>query len=248
MSAAPTYEEIRMPVPVPGRPSYIPEWTPRFTDEQLRQEVRHEGRPLGFTVASVLPDRRWAVRPDSGETIELKEFEEKYRLWKSRFINPANGQLASVGTLTSYFDATAIAVPNIVEFVDAKYDTFGKEVPIGYDADRPADRVAKPTLYTHDGEVAREVKVALAPSKVQAKLELLTEQFQAGDWTATEYAEKVAALTAGTVDGDAQSAAPEMPEGFDAVKETPTEEEPPKKLHWKTREKMEREARERGES
>lgn len=224
-----SYDDVKMPIPVPGRSAYIPEWSPTFSREDLAREVRCEGRELGFPVSSVMPERRWAIKPETGELMDVKEFTERYQLWKSRAF--VDGKFVAIGQLTKFFDHTAIAVPNIVEFVNAKLDKDGREVAIAFDENARAAAPAK-GLYTHEGELASEVRKMLSPDKLRAQLELLTEQHKAGKWTSEEYAKQVAALTAVVA-----TAEPSTPEGFDAVKEDP---EPPKKMHWKTREKLER--------
>lgn len=228
-----SYDDVKMPVPVPGRAAYIPEWSPSFGPLDLAREVRSEGRGLGFPVSSVMPERRWAIVPGTGELVENKEFTERYQMWKSRAF--VDGKFIAIGQLTKFFDHTAIPVPNIVEFVNAKLDQDGREVPIAFDADaRP--EAAPQALYNQEGELAIEVRKMLSPDKLRTQLELLTEQMRAGKWTADEYAAQVSALTQAQ---SAEPAAPTIPAGFDGVKETQNEE--PVKMHWKTREKLERE-------
>lgn len=222
--SAPNYDQVRMPEPVPGRPAYVPEWSPTFSREDLARQVRYQGVELGFTVAEVMPERRWAITPETGELIEIRRFSELYQSWKSKVF--AGGQLRSVGEENALFDPTAVAVPEIRHFVDAKLDQDGREIPIRFDPEAPAPAKAERVLYDHQGEVAKSVREALAPARVTAQLELLTQQYLEGQWTREQYAHAVARLTQ---KADAEPAAPTtLPEGFDAIRSEPEPEpEPP---------------------
>ncbi len=118
MSADP-YELPSTHRPIVERGTYIPAWYKEHKDLSIRV-VDQEGGDLGFTVADVLPERRWAIG-QNGKLISEQEFENRYRDWIGRIVL-RDGRLVSVGAVNKYFDITLETVPCVDDFVDAKLD------------------------------------------------------------------------------------------------------------------------------
>ncbi len=164
--AADPYELPASHRPIIERGTYIPAWYKEHTDLGVRV-VDQNGGDLGFTVADVLPERRWAIS-QSGRLIGEQEFENRYRDWIGR-ITVKDGRIISMGAVNKYFDVTLETVPPIDDFVDAKLDPMRpgelRYVPIGYNNAVALSRTKIRPIYNVMGEKVEDGVVQPAPAE-----------------------------------------------------------------------------------
>ena len=189
-------QELRQHQVVPGRlpqyQAYVPDWSPIFDESALDREVKNRGIGLGFTVRQVLPERRWAIDPETGECMDQRDFEERYKLYIS--LTVSGGSVVSVQKNNRYFDPSVAPIPGVSGFVGAALDWQGKEIAIGFDPDKPATvKETEVKVYNHEGEEVSN-EAGLKPAAVSAKLETLTELLSDGTIDAEEFAKRTQAL------------------------------------------------------
>ena len=141
-------------IAIPERQTYVPvrlmgkECFHHADDSKI--EVRgHGGAGLGFFVADVLPERRWAIATD-GEVMPQIEFERAYREWAS-YVSVSTGQVIPITSVNKYFDPTREPIPNVVDWVSQTIDEFGSFIPIGFDP-RSAPEKRAEAVHNHLGE------------------------------------------------------------------------------------------------
>ena len=166
MSADP-YEIPKTHIPVPERLTYIPSWYAQHTAEQLSLPVLDDDDGmLGFTIAEVLPERRWAITAD-GHLLPQHTFEQRYKQWIERVLTP-NG-VVELKRFNKYFNVDIETVPGVDDFVDAKPDPsmptadprMIRYVAIAYNSlEADAGRRKIRPIYTHTGEKVGAAKVA----------------------------------------------------------------------------------------
>jgi hypothetical protein len=89
----------------------------------LNTPVIHNGKPLGFTVADMLPERRWAV-DEHGKTLGKLEFEAMFRqFWLSGRVS---------GKRVQNEEPSLIPIPSILDFVSQTRTEDGRLQPIGW--------------------------------------------------------------------------------------------------------------------
>jgi hypothetical protein len=196
----------KAPQVVYGTSEYIPSWAPDWSDADMAKPVTLNGEPLGFTVGDVLPSRRWAITK-TGELLGQRDFE---RLWEQYVgMHVAGDKVVSIAASNKYFDVSKAPVPNASRYVNAAFDYQGKEIPIGFDPDKPAT-ATEVKVYDARGDV---VTAAPPPSaNLFAKIEVLNNLKASGMLTAEQLAEQVALLT-GSPTGSTIVAV-EVPVGF----------------------------------
>jgi hypothetical protein len=170
-------------VPIPERGTYVPSWCPWLAnkDADLNIPVKHEGEPLGFTVAQVLPERRWAVQLD-GELLDQREFAEEIQRWYIPML-PEGGE------------ARYEPIPRVERFVSMTWEGPDRGyMEIGFDPDKAPPEKLKPQ-YNQEGEISRHVIEERNQAKEkQAKLEQLAELLAEGVITEAQFAEKSKAM------------------------------------------------------
>lgn len=214
-------------IPIPDRETYIPRWGTRHGDRSL--PVTKDGEPCGFTIGQVLPERRWAVKPD-GELMDQLSFERDYAKWISNVCAP-NGQVIPLASVNKNYTQTLEHIPDVFSFVAVKLDSNGKLIPIDYDPDRPAPAVKK-RFYTHEGVLVSEADLARARARTDSDKEkvsqmmLLQKLHAEGKLTAEDLASAVTGLLVGGVPNEGPGELPEtkVPEGFSPM---PDEEPEP---------------------
>lgn len=207
MSAA--FQTIGEPKILYARDAYLPEWTPAFGEVELDNEVRQNGKSLGFTIRQMLPERRWAVTP-SGEVLEQRDFEEKYTNWMLQVVR--GGRLVPISASNPYFDPKVLPIPRVERFVAMTQDYQGKEMRIGFDPNKPPEAGAV-AIVAKDAS-GREVNPT-APNdlKVQ-RLTVISDLKERGIISAEAAASEMAAILL-----EPQAPAPiAPPPGFSAVK------------------------------
>lgn len=174
---------------VTERGTLVPNWTPNHNPET---DVRMDGKPLGFKVKDMLPERRWAV-DEFGHVLDLRDFKDQYQRW---FASHSKKE-----------DPILVAVPDRLEFVSGTYDRDNRPAFINFDPGDPG--VVKPSeKYDHKGEIFVSTKEDAQQSETRGALKVLAALKKAGKLTAEEYAERVLLLTA---EDEAPVAAPEQP-------------------------------------
>jgi hypothetical protein len=114
-------------------PSYVPHKDPGSI------VVKLNGQPLegGFTVAEMLPERRWAVGPD-GELMPQLEFAEKYQRKLYDWFQYASVEgRAGRGKVPSSFAVHREPIPNVAHYVAFRVDLRDSRqiLPMGFDPD-----------------------------------------------------------------------------------------------------------------
>lgn len=114
------------------RRTYVPSWYKPHPDLTVRV-TDENGGDLGFTVADVLPERRWAIQ-HSGKLLPMQEYERRYQDWIGRVVT-GDGRVISMGAVNKYFDVTLESIPPPDEFVDAYPDPMrpgeNRYIPMG---------------------------------------------------------------------------------------------------------------------
>ena len=160
---------------VTERGAIVPRWTPEHDAES---EVVMDGKPLGFRVKDMLPERRWAVDA-GGNVLERHDFNEKFKLWWQSH---------------SKKEDPFVSIPDRREFVSGTYDMEGKGTVIGFDPGDPSKAV-KSQKYTAEGEIYEKRRADDAGvAEQRGALRVLTALFKAGKISAEDYAERVMAL------------------------------------------------------
>lgn len=211
--------------PLPQIQEYIPAWAPEVP---LELEVREDGKPAGFRVQDILPSRRWAIDPQSGEVISQDRFDRLYKEWISRRCLP-DGQIVHIARVNQYFNPELESVPNVRHWIRQIPDGAGRLKAVDYDPNAKSDEGTR-YFYDHTGEH----RVSEKQADVLQKLERLEKM--RGLLSDEEFGEKRDALLAGS--GMAldevlgiKKPGSEKPEGFapveaDPVSETPAAEPP----------------------
>lgn len=159
---------------VTERGTVVPSWTP---PHNLDLEVKIDGRPLGFKVGQMLPERRWAV-DEFGHCLPKAEFTGKYQQWFASHSKKEEPQLVSV--------------PDRLEFISGTYDLDGKATTINFDPGDPG-RVKPSEKYDHKGDLAT-VRAAAANAEKEGKRQAYRQMWKSGDIDAGRYAELLEAL------------------------------------------------------
>lgn len=138
------------------RDDFVPPWyVPHETPGLIR--VTENGKPVppGFTVADVLPERRWAIQPD-GELLSGLDFKEQYlnkcELW-FRYCSIEAKQGITVRGPHKDWSRHRVYVPSPRDYVCVQVDPTDprREIPLGFDPH--ATEGARPdTLYDGEGE------------------------------------------------------------------------------------------------
>jgi hypothetical protein len=203
-------------IPIPERETYVPAFGAKHRDESLAVRGRN-GKPLGFTVGDVLPERRFAIG-ENGQCLHERDFDALYLDWASRVCVPS-GQIVAVASVNKYFDPKLEPIPNPEEFVNARVVN-GKIIPITFDETRvEMPRGYEDRRYGADGEIfaAAKARASLADRTALAKIEALRDLLADGTITETQFATKVAAMVGGAASPAEVVAATEKPPGFDVV-------------------------------
>jgi len=128
---------------IPERGTYVPSWCP-WDSQHLptHVEVSCEKKMVGYKVSDVLPERRWAIQ-ESGEMLEQREFEDRYKKYLSGFALPAT------------FDINAEAIPLVHRYVGVKLDPVseGRLIAMDYDPFKKKTAVSD-AKYNQQGEVS----------------------------------------------------------------------------------------------
>jgi hypothetical protein len=106
--------------PIPERRAYVPAWYERHSDLSL--PVKYQGQPVGFTIGEVLPERRWAIRPD-GELMMGADYPEGFRKLRGQVCAP-DGTLVPLERVGKYISPLVEPVPDVLDYVNAKPDPY----------------------------------------------------------------------------------------------------------------------------
>jgi hypothetical protein len=142
--------DIRDDIPVPARGSYIPAWSADYR-AVLDQPVLHHGRPLGYRVRDVLPERRWAIQPvanDGGcQLLEQRDFEDLYKQVRSKGIN-ASGHVVPLPKVTPDWES----IPRVERWVSMAPGADGRMRDLRQKTDSAAPAPRPTVLYNAQGE------------------------------------------------------------------------------------------------
>ena len=179
-------------------PYIVPSWDKHDAKSMERPVSDSEGRVMDFWVKDVLPERRWAVVPETGKVMEQREFEDRYKQYLIGFGNLSDG------------DVICEPIPAADRFVNARRDHRGHIIPISYfnrrtgkyEAYNPDDVTYQPldNGERYDPTRDRFFNVNEEKTKAQAakmeKVEMLRGMFEDGSIDEATFALKVAELTA----------------------------------------------------
>lgn len=217
MSAA--LAPIGEPKVIFGRDAYIPAFSPSWKDEHMGIDITQNGKPLGFTLGQMLPERRWCVQ-ETGELMDQRDFESLYQQFASYTV--VGGKLVNVPAANGYFDVKLIPVPRIERFACAQFDYDGREVKIGFDPNKPPAKSEAPVvLRDHRGyEVAPQNPNDTKVARLTVLADLKNKGLISDEALASEM---------GSILLEPQpAAAPAVPEGFAPA---PVEAEPEATVH-----------------
>lgn len=128
-------EVPRMPIPIPQRDSYIPEWAHDWQKGDLDRQVYHEGKPMGFKLGQVLPERRWAFErgPTEIETRQQHDFIEDYKRWITLCVD-GDGKVKTAEAVISPADEH---LPLVQRFVNYRWTADNRRGPIFAEIPKP---------------------------------------------------------------------------------------------------------------
>ena len=222
-TATENFNDPMMPkahIPVPQHRTYIPEWGAKHTDPGL--PVSFQGNPTGYCVRDILPWKRWAIDPGTGEIMGQAQFEPLYQRWIA-MVCRGDGTIVAVAAMDENFDSSRESCPGVNEFVLQTLDEAGRPVPVGWEEKNRQTPTGPRLLWDSEG---REGKTAAQTLRIyrarRAMTELQKMEPLKAALPAEKYQERVDAVLAKheiSVDDLAEGLAT-APKGFDSVEVT----------------------------